>query len=362
MRLRRAAGGLSLALLALLAGCGSEPRTLESPRIGRAGTEPNAPQQLGFPAFATKNTTRVGGADPIADAAAVARAVFPGGAPGARPRAVVIADQRVWQGGLAAAVLVSAPLRAPLLLSDGGELPGASAEALDALAPTGASELGGAQIVRVGEVAGARRLSLHDDRRRATRARSPPRSTACRPPPSGTPAARSSSPQPTAPRSRCRPPAGRRRPATRCCSCTATRSPARPSPRCRRTAARASTCSGRPSASSAEASSARCGELGPVTRVAAADPVRSAIAFARYADGLFGWGIVDPGHGLVFANAHRTLDAAAAAPLSASGTLRPAAADRATPTRCRCRSAATCSTSSPATRGTRRAASTITAG
>ena len=46
-------------------------------------------------------------------------------------------------------------------------------------------------------------------------------------------------------------------------------------------------------------------------------------AFARHRDGLDGWGIVDPGHGFVFANAARTLDAAAAAPLSASGTYGP---------------------------------------
>jgi len=43
----------------------------------------------------------------------------------------------------------------------------------------------------------------------------------------------------------------------------------------------------------------------------------------RDSDGLDGWGVTDPGHGLVFANASRTLDAAAAAPLSASGTYGP---------------------------------------
>ena len=57
-----------------------------------------------------------------------------------------------------------------------------------------------------------------------------------------------------------------------------------------------------------------------------ADPVANAIAFARFSDGSFGWNVVDPGHGLVFATTQRPLDAAAAAPLSASGTLRPAAA------------------------------------
>ena len=56
---------------------------------------------------------------------------------------------------------------------------------------------------------------------------------------------------------------------------------------------------------------------------AGADPVANAIAFARFSDGSFGWNVVDPGHGLVFATTQRPLDAAAAAPLSASGTYGP---------------------------------------
>jgi hypothetical protein len=63
--------------------------------------------------------------------------------------------------------------------------------------------------------------------------------------------------------------------------------------------------------------------LGSVRRIAGKDPVTNAIAFARYVDGSFGWGVVDPGHGLVFANSDRPLDAAAAAPLSATGTYGP---------------------------------------
>ena len=35
------------------------------------------------------------------------------------------------------------------------------------------------------------------------------------------------------------------------------------------------------------------------------------------------WNVVDPGHGLVFLNTQRPLDAASAAPLSASGTYGP---------------------------------------
>jgi hypothetical protein len=51
--------------------------------------------------------------------------------------------------------------------------------------------------------------------------------------------------------------------------------------------------------------------------------VENAIAFARYASGSFGWDINDPGHGFVLASGSRPLDAAAAAPLSASGTWGP---------------------------------------
>jgi hypothetical protein len=77
------------------------------------------------------------------------------------------------------------------------------------------------------------------------------------------------------------------------------------------------------------------GELahfGPVKRigggsgaeaVAGGNPIENAIAVARFADGAFGWGIHEPGHGLVFVNLSRPLDAPAAAPLSASGDFGP---------------------------------------
>ena len=65
------------------------------------------------------------------------------------------------------------------------------------------------------------------------------------------------------------------------------------------------------------------GELGDTRRISGPDPVANAIAFARFSDGSFGWNVVDPGHGLVFATTQRPLDAAAAAPLSASGSYGP---------------------------------------
>ena len=84
-----------------------------------------------------------------------------------------------------------------------------------------------------------------------------------------------------------------------------------------------STCSGPTSAISDEAIKEIEHVAPSAERVGAEGPVENAIAFARYASGSFGWNINDPGHGFVIANADRPLDAAAAAPLSASGTWGP---------------------------------------
>jgi hypothetical protein len=61
----------------------------------------------------------------------------------------------------------------------------------------------------------------------------------------------------------------------------------------------------------------------PVVRIGDSDPVQNAIDFARFSAGSFGWSITDPGHGLVIASDREPLDAAAAAPLSASGNWGP---------------------------------------
>jgi hypothetical protein len=73
---------------------------------------------------------------------------------------------------------------------------------------------------------------------------------------------------------------------------------------------------------------AELAHLGPVKRIGGdsgeeGSPADNAIAVARFADGAFGWGIHEPGHGLVFVNASRPLDAPAAASLSASGDFGP---------------------------------------
>jgi hypothetical protein len=70
--------------------------------------------------------------------------------------------------------------------------------------------------------------------------------------------------------------------------------------------------------------------LGPVTPITPAGgvaegltPAGNAIAVARFTNGVFGWGVKEPGHGLVFADASRPLDAPAAALLSSTGQYGP---------------------------------------
>ena len=134
-------------------------RGLRQVRAVARGSASGAPiaqvSTQGAGGLATKNTTRLGGADPATDAAAVARAVYPGLTSGTRPQAVVLVDERDWPAALAASALASAPLGAPLLYSDGYTLPAASSQALAAMHPTGAAQAGGAQVIRIGTTAAA---------------------------------------------------------------------------------------------------------------------------------------------------------------------------------------------------------------
>src|SRR4051794_26242542 len=65
---------LAVPFAAACGGTRDGPDAPKEPTSGAKGEEAKAAEGLGFPAFATKNTTRVGGGDPTADAAAIARA------------------------------------------------------------------------------------------------------------------------------------------------------------------------------------------------------------------------------------------------------------------------------------------------
>ena len=315
---------LLLALLAFAAGCGGSGKDSSGQRqpvVGKSSTESDAAKSLGFPGFATKNTTRVGGADPIADAAGVAQAIYPSTSRDTRPAAVTLVDAKDWQAAISAAQLMSRPLRAPVLLSDGEDMPDATKSALDALRPTGAPKAGNAQVIRIGktatpdgekttDVAGADPASLAQaiDKLHTAAAGEPSPAVVVAP---------SSAPQFAMPAAAWAAKAGDpvlwsdkdKLPAATKAAIAAHRRP--------RIYVLA------PASAISDAVVKELGNLGTARRITGADPAASSVAFARFNDGRFGWNAVDPGHGLVFASRTRPADAAAAAGLSGSGTYGP---------------------------------------
>ncbi len=406
------------AAVTLATGCGkSLPHEAAATR-GAGVTTVSGGGGLGAGGLSTKNTTRLGGPNPVADAAAVALAVNPGLTPATQPQAVVLVDERNWPAALTAAALAGAPLAAPLLYSEGDSLPALSRAALAALRPRGAPALGGAQVIEIGTSAapaGYRRLEVtvgpgaegHATSEAYSRART--RAAASRPPkttttptPTPTPAGKPAPPPREAPAAAAanetaaelaaqieqilvRVRAGARAPdraivigadgptalAMPAAGLAAeTGSPILPVgatalPRATRrvlrgmhhpaiyvvgpaaavsetavaklqrlgtvrridaeavTASETGARTGGSSCTGAGAGAAGGGPGGGASTGGAGEAVANSIAVARYSDGAFGWGVEEPGHGLVFASASRPLDAPAAAPLSGSGDFGP---------------------------------------
>jgi hypothetical protein len=328
----RPARGSLLAVLALaavgVAGCGKGGSEQLS---GGGQARKLAPVTIqGAVSVATRNTTRLGGADVASDAAAVARAVYPGLTAATRPLAVVLVDEHDWLPALAASVLASAPTGAPILFSEGETLPAVSRQTLEAMHPLGAPSIGGAQVIRIGAstpvppgyvtrtvrvgvptvtVAGIEQLAVTLDGGAAPNdvivlAASAPPAIAM---PAAGLAAESGAPILLVTPSRVPAPtgtvlAGLHHPTIYVIDAAAV---------------------GRHTIDELR----HFGTVKSVTAGGAAaageEAEAGAIEVARFTDGTFGWGVKEPGHGLVFANATRPLDAPASALLSATGDYGP---------------------------------------
>jgi hypothetical protein len=334
-RLWLSSAAIWLIAAGLAGGCGSTTPLPHEPNV-TIGISPSAPRgapQIGFPAIATKNTTRVAGQDPVADAAGVALAVYPSVGRGTHPTAVTIAPTGDWRAALASAVLMASPIRAPVLLSGSSVLPSATRDALAALAPTGAGSAGGAQVIRIGSVpdvsehsvqihgAGPFALAAAIDRFQSAAAGK-----------ASTDVVIASADQPAY----AMPAAGwAAESGDPILFVTSAGVP---------TVTRQALLSHNgphiyvlgPSSVIPDQVVAELGHYGTVRRVGGDSPSANSAAFAAYRDppcasgqpcahvpGSFGWALRSPGHGYVLVNASRTLDAAAAAPLSASGSYGP---------------------------------------
>jgi hypothetical protein len=327
---------LAASLATALASCGGATTLVSGPgpQVGVKSKTPQAGQKLGFPSIATKNTTRVAGGDPVADAAGVALAVYPSSGRGTHPAVVALAPTDDWQAAIGAATLMAPPIRAPILLSGPSALPSATTDALGALAPTGSGATGGAQVLRIGDVpspSGLRSTSISGNDPYALAAAIDRFASAARGQASADvviasgdnaayamPAAgwaaesgdpvlfvnRSGIPDPTK---------------------QALLSHQKPH----------IFVLGPPSVIP-DSVLAQLRKYGVAKRVGAVDPGANSVAFAEYRDppcafgqpcahvpGSFGWAIRSPGHGYVLVNSQRPLDAAASAPLSSSGDYGP---------------------------------------
>ena len=123
----------------------------DAPPVGARADDERATEQLGFPITATRNTTRVSGGDAVADAAGVASALFPSSSEATRPPAIVLANKDDWQAIIAAGALSGAPIRAPILLSDGDSMPPVTSETLARLQPKGLTVPEETQAVLLGD-------------------------------------------------------------------------------------------------------------------------------------------------------------------------------------------------------------------
>jgi len=315
---------VAVVLLAALvvAGCGREVRSDDPSQPALLAPPSQVKENLGFPETATKNTTRVPGTDPTQTAAAIARAVFPD--PARKPDAVTIVDATDWRVAVAASALMAAPFRSPILFSDGTTLPGPSKSALDALAPSGSKAAGNAQVIRVGNVATPAGYKTTDVRgssplaltrsiagliRSAHPGVAPKIVVASSDDPSfAMPAAgyAAKTGDPILFVSKDEIPSDTR------AALAALRGLAKP---------RIFILG--PSKLISPSVTRQLKRFGTVKRVGGQDPVTNAIEFARYRSGTFGWGVANPGHGMVFMRTGRPLYAAAAAPLSGAGSYGP---------------------------------------
>jgi hypothetical protein len=312
-----------LAFCALLGGCSIGDEGGGPPQIGAKADDGDAAAQLGFPFTATKNTTRVAGGDATADVAGAAGAVWPATTASTRPSAVVLVDRDNWQGAVAASVMAGSPIGAPLLLSDGGELPAVTADTLDRLDPKGSDLTKDAQVIRIGSKppapGGRKSTTIDGDDVYALAGAIDRFHAAARGEPSGDVILAS----------------GERAEYAVPAAALAARGGA----------AVLLTERGRLPRATADALKRHDRPdvfvLGPETvigprvarqlrplarrvrRIEGATPVENAIAFARYQSGGFGWGARVPGQNLTIASTSRPADAAGAASLGTNGVFAP---------------------------------------
>jgi len=321
----RRISALLLALAVLLAGCSTGDDETKPPQLGVRAEDEQAAEKLGFPSTATRNTIRVGGSDAVADAAGVAGALYPATGDSDRPTAVVLVDQDDWATAISASVLVGRPIGAPILLTDGGDMPAVSQDVLDRLEPKGSDLSKDAQVIRIGpdvaRPAGVKTALIEGDDEFQRAAAIDRFYSAARAAPSNDLVLFSAEdPEFAMPAA-----AWAARSGDAALPVRRNRVPA-PIVKALREHERPNVFVLGPERviSKRVVDQIEKGKLARnVKRIEGPNPVENAIAFARYEKGDFGWGIVVPGYNFTVASATRPSDAAAAAALATRGVFAP---------------------------------------
>jgi len=305
-----------------LAGCSLGDEPSRPPQLGTTSGDEEAAVKLGFPSSATKNTIRVGGGDAISDAAGVASALFPATGDASRPTAAVLVDKDDWQGAVTAAVMAGRPIGAPLLLSDGDDLPPVTKDTLDRLKPKGSDLSRDAQVIRIGEHTarpGGLKTAVIPGKDAFTRAASIDRffSAARGKPSRNVVVVSGERPEWAMPAAAWAARTGD--------AVLPVRRNSVPAPIAKALGehSRPDIYVLGPERVIGKRAFEALGRLGRVHRIQGRTPVDNAIAFARYDRGGFGWGVVVPGYNFTVASTARPMDAAAAAPLATRGVFAP---------------------------------------
>jgi hypothetical protein len=277
---------------------------------------------LGFPLVATRNTTRISGPDPTADAAAAALATHPPAPGEKRLQAAILVPDDDWQAGIAASVLSGPPSRIPVLISGQGSVPDATTQALTQLDPEGGGPSGDTQVYSAGGAAvpsGLHSDQLHGDSpAEIANSIDQLRQRLLKREPEHIVVVSSAEPGYAMPAA-----AWAARSGDAVLFTGRNQVPAATLAALRRHAASAVYVLGPDSVISKPAVTQLGRVAASVQRIGAAGVVQNALFFARYTDGSFGWNLNDPGHGMELANSDRPLDAAAAASLASSGKWGP---------------------------------------
>ena len=278
---------------------------------------PDTAEQLGFPGFATRNTTRIAGADPLIDAAGAALAAFPTGAGVGGPAAVSLVGAEDWTGAIAAASLVADPVGAPILVGDSGSVPEFTGDAIAALGPRGSKATDRTQAFAVGEVAvpeGLRTQTIAGGNPAEVAAAAARVRREVAGPPDHLVVVSSDDPAFAMPAA-----AWAARSGDPVLFVQNGEVPVATAKALRKNSGVPVFALGPESVIPGKVLRDVERIAGSVRRISGSDPVTNAIAFARFSSGTFGWNINDPGHGMAIANAGRPLDVAAAASVTSRG-------------------------------------------